>query len=75
MPLTIRTAPPDGRKPRPYEDGMGSDGFLLYKYRGTDPQHRENVGLRLAMQRQAPLIYLFGIVERVHACMARVHRR
>jgi putative restriction endonuclease len=63
IPLTIRTTPEDPRKPRPYDDGMGSDGFLFYKYRGTDPQHRDNVGLRLAMQRQVPLIYLFGVAE------------
>lgn len=63
MPLSIRTAAPDGDKPRPYEDGMGSDGFLAYKYRGIDPQHPDNVGLRLAMQRQVPLVYLFGVAE------------
>lgn len=63
MPLTIRTAPADASKVRPYDDGIGPDGFLVYKYRGTDPQHRENVGLRTAMQLQAPLVYLFGIVE------------
>lgn len=63
MPLTIQTAPAETGKTRPYDDAVGSDGLMLYRYRGTDPQHRENVGLRLAMQRQAPLIYLFGIVE------------
>ena len=63
MPLTIRTAPAEAGKPRPYDDAVDRDGLMLYRYRGTDPQHRENVGLRLAMQRQAPLIYLFGIVE------------
>jgi putative restriction endonuclease len=63
MPLTIRTAPAEAGKARPYDDAVGSDGLMLYRYRGTDPEHRENVGLRLAMQRQAPLVYLFGIVE------------
>jgi hypothetical protein len=37
-------------------------GFLRYRYRGTDPGHRDNVGLRLAKQRQTPPIYLHGIV-------------
>ena len=32
-------------------------------HRGTDPHHRDNVGLRTAMQRQTPLIYLHGIVQ------------
>ncbi len=35
MPLSITTTP-EG----PYEDSFGSDGLLLYRYRGTDPQHR-----------------------------------
>jgi putative restriction endonuclease len=62
MPLTIKTvAPKDGRPP-PYDDGLRPDGLLDYRYRGTDPNHPENVGLRRAMHRQAPLIYLFGIV-------------
>lgn len=65
IPLTIRTAPPDERRKRPYDDGFEEGGFLRYRYRGTDPaerDHRDNVGLRLAMQRQTPLIYLHGIV-------------
>jgi putative restriction endonuclease len=61
MPLTIRTkAPVEGEDP-PYDDAIGTDGLLRYRYRGTDSQHHDNVGLRLAMQRGVPLIYLFGI--------------
>jgi putative restriction endonuclease len=33
-----------------------------YRYRGTDPEHPDNRGLRLAMQRGLPLIYLHGLV-------------
>jgi len=62
LPLTITTAPPVERRDRPYDDGFIDGGFLRYRYRGTDPQHRDNVGLRLAMRRQTPLIYLHGIV-------------
>lgn len=57
LPLSITTAPD-----RPYEDDLGPDGFLTYRYRGTDPQHRDNVALRLAMQRSVPLIYFIGLV-------------
>lgn len=57
MPLSITTAP-DG----PYDDSFGADDSLAYRYRGTDPQHRDNVGLRIAMQRQAPLVYFHGVV-------------
>ena len=62
MPLTIATAPPKPGRPQPYDDEIGEDGFLRYRYRGTDPSHRDNVGLRLAWRRQVPLIYLHGIV-------------
>ena len=57
IPLSITTAP-DG----PYDDSFSPDGLLRYRYRGTDPQHRDNVGLRLAMQRRVPLVYFHGIV-------------
>jgi putative restriction endonuclease len=63
LPLTITTAPPVEHRDRPYDDGFVDGGFLRYRYRGADPQHRDNVGLRLAMQRRAPLIYLHGIVQ------------
>jgi putative restriction endonuclease len=45
----------------PYEDSLSGDGLLAYKYRGTDPDHRDNVGLREVMRRQIPLIYFLGI--------------
>src|SRR4029453_14424054 len=48
---------------RPYDDGFTDGGFLRYRYRGADPNHRDNVGLRTALQRQTPLIYLHGIVQ------------
>ena len=62
VPLTITTAPPVEHRDRPYDDGFDDGGFLRYRYRGIDPSHRDNVGLRLAMLRQTPLIYLHGII-------------
>lgn len=59
-PLSITTVPVVEGRGRPYEDEVGRDGFLRYRYRGTDPLHRENVGLRRAMELQLPLLYLFG---------------
>ncbi len=47
----------------PYRDSFSHDGYLLYKYRGTDPNHRDNVGLREAMKRQVPLIYFNNVVK------------
>ena len=61
LPISIATAPPDPRKEAPYEDDFGY-GRLTYRYRGTDPRHHENVGLRDAMAQQKPLIYFHGIV-------------
>lgn len=61
MPLSITTTPVRDGEDAPYDDMMTPSG-LLYRYRGTDPQHPDNAGLRRAMQRQRPLIYFHGIV-------------
>ena len=63
MPLTFNTAPVIEGKEPPYKDELAETGLLHYRYRGTDPNHRDNVGLRLAMRRAVPLIYLFGVVR------------
>jgi putative restriction endonuclease len=57
IPLTITTSPNS-----PYDDSFADDYRLQYRYRGTDPFHRDNVGLREALRRRTPLIYLFGLV-------------
>jgi len=57
IPLSITTAPKG-----PYDDSFASDGFLLYKYRGTNTEHHENVGLRKALFRKTPLVYFHGVV-------------
>ena len=44
---------------RPYNDDVGSDGLLRYKWRGTDPNLYVNVALREAMNRKLPLIWFF----------------
>ncbi len=55
--LSIRTSyTPVGQSP-PYEDAEGPDGLLRYKYRGTDPEHPENVALRRAYEGRLPLIW------------------
>lgn len=55
-PLSITTAPRG-----PYDDAWGVGGLLRYAYRGTDPAHPDNLGLRRAMQRQLPLVYFYGL--------------
>ena len=57
IPLTITTTPSG-----PYNDNLGDGEIFTYRYRGTNPDHRDNVGLRQAMLRKTPLIYLLGIV-------------
>ncbi len=56
-PLTITTTA-EG----PYDDSFDRNDLLLYKYRGSDPNHRDNMGLRMAMEKEIPLIYFHGIV-------------
>lgn len=62
VPLSITTVAVVEGEERPYDDAFGEEGLLRYRYRGTNPSHHENVGLRVAMQKQIPLIYFHGIV-------------
>ena len=57
VPLTITTAP-DG----PYDDAFGTDGLLRYRYRGSDPDHPDDRGLRKAMAQRLPLAYFHGVL-------------
>lgn len=63
LPLTLTTAPPVEGRDRPYDDEIGGDGLLHYRYRGADPNHHENRGVREAMRRRVPLIYLHGVTK------------
>ena len=57
LPLSITTT-----STGPYDDGFKGDNLLYYRYRGTDPNHRDNVGLRDAMRLRVPLVYLHSFV-------------
>src|ERR1700730_5180102 len=57
LPLSITTVA-DG----PYQDAFGPS-LLRYRYRGTDPSHRDNVGLRELIRRREPLIYFHALVK------------
>jgi len=56
-PLSITTAPNGA-----YDDAFGPNDLLRYRYRGEDPEHPDNRGLRFAMQERLPLVYLHGLV-------------
>lgn len=46
----------------PYADVHDSaSGRIVYKYRGTDPDHPDNVALRIAGREQRPLVYLVAV--------------
>jgi putative restriction endonuclease len=57
LPLSIRTSARG-----PYDDHFAPNDTLIYAYRGTDPNHPENQGLRAAMAGHVPLVYLHGVV-------------
>jgi hypothetical protein len=57
IPISIRTS-----HQSPYHDGFTADGLLCYRYRGTDPRHHENAGLREALLKQAPLVYFHALL-------------
>jgi putative restriction endonuclease len=61
IPLSITTAL---NGPYPL-DQVGEDGLLTYAYRGKDPNHRDNRGLREACRTRTPLIY-FNEVRNHH---------
>jgi putative restriction endonuclease len=55
VPLSIATIPSG-----PYADAVDAAGNRLrYAYRGTDPMHRDNTGLRRAIADRTPLIYFY----------------
>ena len=58
LPLSIRTSANS-----PYADSLGEGDVLRYAYRGTDPDHPENAGLREAMRTRTPLVYFHSIVQ------------
>ena len=59
--ISILTAyVPEGLQ-RPYDDSVGVDGMLRYKWRGSDAGTADNVWLRVAMQKQLPLVWFTGV--------------
>ena len=58
IPLSITTIPGG-----PYDDDL-RDGasVILYRYRGTDTNHHENIGVRRAYETQTPLVYCYRVM-------------
>jgi putative restriction endonuclease len=59
--ISILTAyTPEGAA-RPYDDNVGADGMLRYKWRGTNPNLADNVWLRTAMTLELPMVWFIGV--------------
>jgi putative restriction endonuclease len=51
-----------------YPDEMDElKGVVRYSYRGTDPAHRDNVGLRRVMRERVPLVYFYCLTPGLYA--------
>lgn len=50
----------------PYADTIGPDGYLRYKYRGDDLSQADNVALREAYHRRAPLVWFRGVARSLY---------
>lgn len=57
-PLTITTIPGG-----PYSDRLVGDKLIEYRYRGSNPNHPDNVRLRDAMKDEIPMIYLHRVTK------------
>ena len=58
LPLSVRTSPTSK-----YDNELGTDQRLRYRYAGTDPEMWVNVAMRTAMENSTPLIYFHGIAN------------
>ena len=59
--LSLRTTYRSPGQPLPYDDHIGDDGLVRYKWRGDDGEHWENRALRAAMRAESPLVWFFGV--------------
>ena len=51
---------------RPYDDAAGADGYMRYKWQGSDPDEYTNAAMRKACARGLPLIWFHGIVANLY---------
>ena len=61
--LTTYAARPEDR---PYDDGIGPDGYQRYKWRGTDETAYDNAALTRAMELGKPLMWFLGMSPGVY---------
>lgn len=61
LPISIATV--EGNYPDEFDEAAGA---LRYAYRGTDPSHWDNVGLRRAMRERVPLVYFVRVLPGIY---------
>jgi putative restriction endonuclease len=61
--ISISTAYRAAGQIRPYEDVVGADGLVRYKYEGTNPDLFTNRALRRAMELRLPIIWFVGVAN------------
>lgn len=64
--LSIRTTYRAEGAERPYEDDLGPDGLVRYKWQGQDGDAFDNRALREAMHQGVPLIWFWGIAKALY---------
>lgn len=64
--LSITTAYRAPGRERPYDDVLGRDGLMRYKWDGDDPNKYTNRGLRSAMSEKRPLIWFWGVAPAMY---------
>jgi putative restriction endonuclease len=60
-PLSIKTTVARHGRVARYDDVASPEGFFRYRFQGDDARAPDNVMLRVALEKQVPLIYFFGI--------------
>lgn len=70
LPISIRTTYRAAGEARPYEDEVDQDGYVLYRYRGTNPDHHENRWLRQVQANGLGLLYFVGVARGLYQAHA-----
>lgn len=64
LPISIATV--EGNYPDEWNEAAGT---LRYAYRGTNPNHADNAGLRRAMRERVPLVYFLRVLPGRYVAM------
>lgn len=71
--LAFRTKYVRSVEQAPYDDHVGADGLLRYKWQGENGQHSDNRAMREAMVSKRPLAYFLGVGEGLYDAIFPVY--